>query len=220
MYIKVWASPTYFQQRARTGWKSRWNFLHANQWGCLGFWRLEFAPSPLAHLHTYICTHIHTHIHGYVHADGPPLGPSTLYIRESMKCLLKALVRSSKSGTKIECMIHWLIFGAILGPSWGYLGAIVGPTYIGHLGLHILGQKRGGRGLGQRASVHSFDSRFGAQNWSKGCPKSRTYAKKQFRFWDHFRGRFWSYTYAMCTYTHMYIHTYIHMYIGASWQSS
>ena len=143
---------------------------------------------------------IHRYVHMYVHADGPPLGASTLCVHtRKHEMFAETLVRSSKSGTKIECMIHWLIFGAILGPSWGYLVAIVGPTYIGHLGLHILGQKRGGRGLGQRASVHSFDSRFGAQNWSKGCPKSRTYAMKQFRFWDHFCD--------IRTYIHTYIHT-------------
>ena len=52
-----------------------------------------FAPSTLAHLHTYVPTYIRTHIPGYicmyVRADGPPLGASTIYIRESMKCLLK-----------------------------------------------------------------------------------------------------------------------------------
>ena len=79
---------------------------------------------------------IHRYVHMYVHADGPPLGASTLCVHtRKHEMFAETLVRSSKSGTKIECMIHWLIFGAILGPSWGYLGAIVGPTYIGHLGL-------------------------------------------------------------------------------------
>ena len=217
MYIKVWASPTYFQQRARTGWKSRWGVPGISFMRISGVALVSGAWNLLRRRWlTYICTYTHTHIHGYVHAEGPPPGPFHPLHTRKYVMFAEAMVRSSKSGTKIECMIHWLIFGAILGPSWGYLGAIVGPTYIGHLGLHILGQKRGGRGLGQRASVHSFDSRFGAQNWSKGCPKSST-QKNSSVFGIIFVEGFGAIRYV---YIHTYVHTYIHMYIGASWQSS
>ena len=107
-----------------------WNFLHANQWGCLGFWHLEFLLRRrwLTYIHMYLHTYAHIYLATYV----------CMYVQtvtRKHEMFAEALVRSSKSGTKIECMIHWLIFGAILGPSWGYLGAIVGPTYIGHLGL-------------------------------------------------------------------------------------
>ena len=144
MYIKVWASPTYFQQHARTGWKSRWgvpgiSFMRISGVALVsGAWNFcSVDAGSLTHICTYIHTHtyihipgcIHRYVHMYVHADGPPLGASTLCVHtRKHEMFAETLVRSSKSGTKIECMIHWLIFGAILGPSWGYLGAIVGPT--------------------------------------------------------------------------------------------
>ncbi len=139
MYIKVWASPTYFQQRARTGWKSRWgvpgiSFMRISGVALVsGAWNFcSVDAGSLTHICTYIHTHTYTWLHTYVCMcvqTVPPLGASTLYVHtRKHEMFAEALVRSSKSGTKIECMIHWLIFGAILGPSWGYLGAIVGPT--------------------------------------------------------------------------------------------